>query len=970
MTSLGRLARTLTAALTTLAALAAPPAALAAFVGWPLPHSLPTAATARDALTGPLSDRFLIDALACLAWLLWSLFTLALVTELVALLRGRTAPRLPGLGPLQALAATLLGAATLALLPAVSRTLPAPPAAAVAADGYRPLAAHTPTAPVTARPHATHANPAATSPAATSPAPTGAAPTCQTHRVHHGDTLWSIAHQHLDDGERWRDIFHLNHGRPQPDGRALTDPDLIRPGWVLLLPAPSPTPDRPAPPPSSKPPPSPAPTSSPRPSSPSASSPSASGRSASPPSTPPPSAPSHPANQAPPHPPHHSGTGQGSTQSSGTAEPSEIPEPSSDGSSPARRAPVAISLPSGTLIGIGLVTALALAIALMRLHRRRHRRPSPRPGTQPPEPELPPPLRRVRHTYLHHTDPTADQPTPDEPDGAPDVRVAPRFRALPASDTPSGESESGPRPEAINIAADDDRELPVLLDAADGVGLVGDGAAATARALIVTLLADRTHHESRVVLPRPDADQLFGPGLVTLQIPGLIITDHIATALDHLETELLHRTRLLDTADSDNTPDLAAYRHDHPDEPLGTVLLVTTPDPGHAERAASILAAGRPLAITGILLGRWPHGGTCTIDPTGPVIAADGPAVHHLIGAHAYQLTTTEARDILTTLAAAHGHPEPNTHTAQPPADRPAADRPAADQPVADQPDPTPNGYAPSRPSEPAPQAPVQLSLLGPLTLTAAGHLVTKGLRRKSLELLTYLALHPDGATTDTLTDALWPDAPTDNAANSLYTVTANLRTTLRTATGRPEARFLERNGNRYVLDFTLIDTDYRRFRAALHTAHTTADPRDQRAAYHRAITEIRGTTDTWPAAEWLERWRETLRRDITDTLARLADLHRPDDPEHALTLLQQALHHDPYAEELYRRTMQLQADLGHPDAALHTYRTLETHLLDLDTEPDNTTHALLTNIRATARTPHARQPNSGAQQPNGQRSS
>lgn len=99
MNALGRLARAAAALLTALAALAAPPAALAAFVGWPLPHKMPTAAAARSALTAPLSDRFLLNTVACLAWGLWALFALALLTELLALLRGRTAPRLPGLGP-------------------------------------------------------------------------------------------------------------------------------------------------------------------------------------------------------------------------------------------------------------------------------------------------------------------------------------------------------------------------------------------------------------------------------------------------------------------------------------------------------------------------------------------------------------------------------------------------------------------------------------------------------------------------------------------------------------------------------------------------------------------------------------------------------------------------------------------------------------------------------------------------------
>lgn len=54
--------------------------------------------------------------------------------------------------------------------------------------------------------------------------------------VEPGDTLWDIADEQLGDPYRWPDVFEENEGRPQPDGRALTDPDLIEPGWVLDLP--------------------------------------------------------------------------------------------------------------------------------------------------------------------------------------------------------------------------------------------------------------------------------------------------------------------------------------------------------------------------------------------------------------------------------------------------------------------------------------------------------------------------------------------------------------------------------------------------------------------------------------------------------------------------------------------------------------------------------------------------------------
>ncbi len=53
----------------------------------------------------------------------------------------------------------------------------------------------------------------------------------------HHDTLWGIAERFLGDGLRYREIFDLNEGRTQPDGRVLSKPSLIHAGWILLLPA-------------------------------------------------------------------------------------------------------------------------------------------------------------------------------------------------------------------------------------------------------------------------------------------------------------------------------------------------------------------------------------------------------------------------------------------------------------------------------------------------------------------------------------------------------------------------------------------------------------------------------------------------------------------------------------------------------------------------------------------------------------
>lgn len=56
------------------------------------------------------------------------------------------------------------------------------------------------------------------------------------HVVEPGESLWEIAGDELDDELRYVEIFDANAGRHQADGRALTDPELIHPGWLLTIP--------------------------------------------------------------------------------------------------------------------------------------------------------------------------------------------------------------------------------------------------------------------------------------------------------------------------------------------------------------------------------------------------------------------------------------------------------------------------------------------------------------------------------------------------------------------------------------------------------------------------------------------------------------------------------------------------------------------------------------------------------------
>ena len=56
------------------------------------------------------------------------------------------------------------------------------------------------------------------------------------YRVRRGDHLWGIAERFLGDGFRWVEIWERNRGREMDDGSRLTDPDRLRPGWVLEVP--------------------------------------------------------------------------------------------------------------------------------------------------------------------------------------------------------------------------------------------------------------------------------------------------------------------------------------------------------------------------------------------------------------------------------------------------------------------------------------------------------------------------------------------------------------------------------------------------------------------------------------------------------------------------------------------------------------------------------------------------------------
>jgi len=199
--------------------------------------------TERDAGTAATGTLLVAGALV-VATLCWLMFAVATVVELAAAIRGLPAPHLPaGLSAMQGLAGPLVAAVVLVFLSSGR------PTAAVPLPGQPVLTASTVnvTAPVTAAPRPPTVQASAgredaqhhLTPAQAPDHRTGtgrSAAMSSTCTVVRGDTLWRLAELHLGDGQRWTEIWALNRGQAQHDGGTLTDANLLRPGWVLLLP--------------------------------------------------------------------------------------------------------------------------------------------------------------------------------------------------------------------------------------------------------------------------------------------------------------------------------------------------------------------------------------------------------------------------------------------------------------------------------------------------------------------------------------------------------------------------------------------------------------------------------------------------------------------------------------------------------------------------------------------------------------
>lgn len=598
-------------ALVLLAGLAAGlPWALWHFVGWPLPHVLPSWSALESALTSHgIPDMDLLKALACVVWVAWALLAASLGAELPATLRGRT-PR-HGVSPFQPLVSYLLTAVVVASLALSPRATGLSTRLVGAGTGL--LAPRPPVAVALVR----VGSPFLAKPAADRPTIVGTVEKVplRTYVVVRHDTLWGIAERELGDPLRWSEIYQLNHGRAEPGGATLDDPNWIYPGWTLLLPS------LPA---TAHPHHVPSPGTTAAPVAPVTTATSTTATTATVP----------PATRAPTTavtPPATAVTTSPTTTA--TTVPAPVPQPAQPpvsvplyhGHRPHVLAPAVVGLPSGSEVAGSFASGVLAAVAIGRLRRRHaYRYGPPEPGR---DLSLPP----VGPAIGHLAGPSSDG---GDDDGAGwDVPI-----------TPLDDVDRRRRPGYLEVGARQGTTVAVEVTDLSGLAVCGPAAEDVVRAIAAALLVRAGPGGAEVLLTADVAERLFaglGPDHAVRRAPS---ADELARAV---QAATIARARRFDAAE---VTDAASFREANPEDPLPVVLAVLEAVTGAATglwRALSASAARFGIAV--LMLGDSPAAvGRLVTDEGRNVTKLDvEPPGEQLAGARLFGLNRDEAVELL-----------------------------------------------------------------------------------------------------------------------------------------------------------------------------------------------------------------------------------------------------------------------------------------------------------------------------------
>ena len=180
-------------------------------VGWPLPQGLPSGSETTSAIrTGAIPSSLILKLVSFILWILWLQILAGVMLEVWAHFHGRVAPQVAFIPQfIQSLSARIIGTA-LTIVFSIQN-----PGIAMAdnQDLLSPIASE-----VSIDQEFNERQPL-------------------IHTVQQRDNLQMLAEQYLGDPNRWTEVYVLNQGQAQPVGGSLTDPAQLQPGWELIMPA-------------------------------------------------------------------------------------------------------------------------------------------------------------------------------------------------------------------------------------------------------------------------------------------------------------------------------------------------------------------------------------------------------------------------------------------------------------------------------------------------------------------------------------------------------------------------------------------------------------------------------------------------------------------------------------------------------------------------------------------------------------
>ena len=854
------------------------PLALWRLAGWPLPATMPTPDDVARAMSrSSVSDIVIIKTLALLGWCAWTLLVFSVVVEVWARLSGRPSPSIRFVGPFQDLARRLVTAASLLTVTGTPLMGAGP---ALASIGSPALVVER--SPQTPAPAPSVVTPRLEAGADNIPSPL-------RYTVQRRDSLWRIAECQLGDPMRWREIWDLNRGRDF-GGVEFNDANLIRPGWELDLPQ------------ASK----------------GAASPSA------PELTPPgnPAAPtSEPAEDAATTPTTTTTVAVASSTSSPSTSLPAGPEAADDRAMSDDGVDDQESTTPMFLGGVALATGLLLALRRLRRTQGRRRRPGTPPHRPPAESNAietairhdaeinrmerafvalrafargigdgtPLPHLAAARVGSQEIEILLGSAAPTTPPGFEDRGEQRAFATEPSvsTDVLTGlaAETATPWPALVSIGGLNDDLVMIDLETA-GILAVGGRHAGDAVRRIAAELA---------VSPAADLVDV----LVLGSDPGLAFGERVrkvpnaAEALAALGVAVRSTRTALDLLGVEDTP---TARRRYSDEQAWGVTVLVCSEP---------LAAADLDRLQGLL---QPRSGIAVVMAGEPVamgwsLTVDDEAI---LGPHDLRLSVLGLQE----------------------EDVKALDSLLADAAVGDaeaallgagplNPDPVEPIYVPDTVAAATEgdtsDHDVEIRVLGPVEIHGAAPIN----RRRTAEVIVYLALHGKGVTASQLKTALWPDSmPSQDTFNvTIHRARATLGLDRDGAHHLPHA---VTNGNGYSVG-SYVTSDLDRFNNLVARSRTTADPGEEAQLLREALTLLRGQPFEgvrgyeWAYTEGIVVEAEAT---IADTAHRLAQLALADgDAALATWAATQGLMAVPGSEPLYRDRMEAAHLNGDPAA-------------------------------------------------------